>query len=281
VNIKKILTHCFLLIVFFASAQGYNRSREGKSQDICLYGGLSYYIGDLNQLGHFRYLDFAGGLGYRFNLDPRFALRGNIWLGKLRASDADDSSPVQRNRNLSFQSWIGEVSVQAEFNFLPFKIGTQDLFAPYIFLGVGAFRFNPYTTVGGRDYDLRPLSTEGQGTTYAPGVSRYSLTQFTIPFGLGFKWSVAKHLGIGVEWGMRKTFTDYIDDVSTTYPEPTALNSVIAMQLSNPTLNSDPTIDYAGRQRGDSKSTDWYNYTGVVISITLPQREPNCTGVGK
>ena len=136
-------------------------------------------------------------------------------------------------------------------------------------------------TVGGAEYDLRALSTEGQGTAAAPGVSRYSLTQIAIPFGLGFKWSIAKHVGIGVEWGMRKTFTDYIDDVSTTYPEATALNSVVAMNLSNPTTNSDPTIDYAGRQRGDSKSSDWYNYTGVVISITLPKREPPCTGVGK
>lgn len=262
-------------------AQGRYKARDTHSKEIIAFAGMAYYIGDLNQTGHFKYQDIAGGLGFRYNLNARFALRATAFIGKVHASDEKSTSFVQRQRNLSFESWIQEVSAQTEFNFLPFQIGTTDMFSPYIFLGIGGFHFNPKAVIGSDKFELRTLSTEGQGTAAKPGSKRYLLTGVTIPFGLGFRWSLGKHIGLGVEWGIRKTFTDYIDDVSTTYPDATALNDPMAITLSDRSLNKDPNISNIGRQRGDSKSTDWYSFTGIILSITLPEKEPGCTGVSK
>ncbi|MBI2272035.1 MAG: hypothetical protein HYU69_16975 [Bacteroidetes bacterium] len=276
----------FCLLFFYISfqglnAQGFTKKRDSGSKELCLYGGMAYYIGDLNQTGHFMYQDPAGGLGFRYNINSRFALRANAWVGKVHASDANSNSAVQRQRNLSFESLIIEGSGQAEFNFYPFKIGTDEFFSPYIFIGIGGFHFNPQAKIGSDKYDLRQLSTEGQGTAAKPGSKRYKLTQVIIPFGLGFRWSIGRHVGIGFEWGMRKAFTDYIDDVSTTYPDAAALNSPEAIVLSDRTLNKDPNISNIGRQRGDSKNQDWYSFTGIILSFTLPQKEAPCAGVQK
>lgn len=279
-----------ILIIFFlffgisfqrVYAQGFTKKRDSGSKELCLFGGMAYYIGDLNQTGHFMYQDPAGGLGFRYNINSRFALRANAWVGKVHASDGNSNSAVQRQRNLSFESLIIEGSAQAEFNFYPFKIGTDEFFSPYIFIGAGGFHFNPQAKIGSDKYDLRQLSTEGQGTAAKPGSKRYKLTQLTMPFGLGFRWSIGRHVGIGFEWGMRKTFTDYIDDVSTTYPDAVALNSPEAIILSDRTLNKDPNISNIGRQRGDSKNQDWYSFTGIILSFTLPQKEAPCAGVQK
>lgn len=270
----------FAILGLRTQAQGYLKDRNSHSKEICLFGGMSYYIGDLNQTGHYyKYQDPAGGLGFRLNINQRFAFRIQGWVGKVHADDADASSPVQRARNLRFESVIIEGSAQVEFNFLPFKVGSDDFFSPYIFAGIGGFHFNPQGKIGSETYNLQQLSTEGQGTLAKPGSKRYGLTSACIPFGLGFKWSIGRYVGIGIETGIRKTFTDYIDDVSTTYPDPVALNSAQAVLLSDQTLNKDIKVNNAGRQRGDSKTTDWYSFTGVVLSITLPRKEQPCLGV--
>ncbi|MCC6690159.1 MAG: hypothetical protein IT235_01375 [Bacteroidia bacterium] len=284
IQFMRLLAGIFFLSLFVshsALAQGRTPQQNQHSKEICLVGGMAYYIGDLNQTGHFMYQDPAGGLGFRYNFNQRFAFRLNGWIGKVHAADANSSSAVQRQRNLSFQSLVEEASGQLEFNFLPFMIGSDDFFTPYIFAGMGVFHFNPQAKIGSDTYDLRPLSTEGLGTAARPGTKRYNLTGVTIPFGLGFRWALGRHFGIGVEWGIRKTFTDYIDDVSTTYPDPTALNSAQAISLSDRTLNKDPNISNIGRQRGDSKTTDWYSFTGLVLSFVLPEKHVPCLGVPK
>jgi len=278
----------FYILIFFLSffvnralAQGINNDRNAHNKEICIFGGISYYIGDLNQTGYFMYQDPAAGLGYRYNFNKRFALRANAWMGKLHATDANSGSAIDRQRNLSFHTLIEEANMQIEFNFLPLKGGTDDFFSPYIFAGIGIFHFNPQAEYNGQTYDLRNLSTEGQGTAANPGSKRYNLTQACIPFGMGFKWALGKYFGIALESGMRKTFTDYLDDVSTVYPDPAALNSPAAVALADPSLNKDPKISNVERQRGNSKSKDWYNFTGIVISITLPRKDLPCLGVQK
>ena len=261
--------------------QGKYNDHEAPGSELCIYTGFSFYIGDLNPTGYLRYQDPAAGFGYRYNFNKRFSFRISGMIDKIHANDADSPDPVQRDRNLSFYSWIQELSGQFEFNFLPFRIGSTDMFCPYIFLGMGGFHFNPRAKMNGHYYDLQPLSTEGEGTAAYPGTKRYSLQSACIPFGMGFKWSVGKYLGIGFESGMRKTYTDYLDDVSGVYPDPTKLPSDLSRAFSNRSLSFNPKFNYTGRQRGNSATNDWYNYTGIVISIKLPQKPPKCTGVGK
>jgi hypothetical protein len=129
---------------------------------------------------------------------------------------------------------------------------------------------------------LHGLSTEGQKTTLNPGQKQYKLYQPTIPFGLGFKLSVSKMITIGFEWGPRKTFTDYLDDVSGKYVDPVLLareKGAIAALMSNRTKNA---VDYAsntGKLRGNPATKDWYIFYGFVISFKLPEKPKECKGI--
>ncbi len=275
-----ILFVCFLSVSLpSVYAQVSAPDRDSQSNELILLGGISFYIGDLNQTGYLKYQDPAGGIGFRHNFNKRFSFRAAGLLANVHAGDADSDDPVQRERNLSFKSIIIEGSAQMEFNFLPFKLGTDYFFCPYIFLGLGGFHFNPKAELNGVWYNLQPLSTEGEGTAFNPGSSRYPLNSICIPFGFGFKWALNKYIGIGIESGMRKTFTDYLDDVSGVYPDPADLNSAAAIALSDRSLNKDPKVSDVGRQRGIATTTDWYNFTGIVISIQLPKRNLPCLGV--
>jgi hypothetical protein len=86
---------------------------------------------------------------------------------------------------------------------------------------------------------------------------------YSIPFGLGVKFSLAKRLGLQVYWEMHKTFTDYLDDVSTTYYlDGSAISPKdIDGMMSDPTRNHDP-----GMQRGNSRNQDWYSLFGVSFT---------------
>ena len=133
--------------------------------------------------------------------------------------------------------------------------------------------FNPRGKYEGDWYSLRPLSTEGQGLIETR--KEYSLVQLVIPFGVGFKYAINKDLSVGIEYGIRKTFTDYIDDVSKTYFDPVYLGGEkgpMAPLLANPTNYSLPLelgnplkVTAPGQQRGDP--TDLDSYMLAVISF--------------
>jgi hypothetical protein len=245
-----------------------------------LLGG-SYYIGDLNPKKHFLGTQPALGVIYRYNLNTRFAWKSNFYAGRLQNSDA--LSKADEKRNLSFRSYIAEVSTQIEFNFFDYMTGdVKKPFSPYIFGGISIFKFNPQAEYDGKWYDLQPLSTEGQGTTEFPDRHPYSTIAFAIPFGMGLKLAIVQKFCFGLEWGIRKTFTDYIDDVSKTYPDPLILKSEvsdIAAILSDraiKTFNSSNT----GLQRGNSKNNDWYSFAGIFFTYKIP-RPTSCPAFKK
>ena len=107
-----------------------------------------------------------------------------------------------------------------EFNFLPYQIANnRTKFAPFIFGGLSVYRFNPQAELGDDWYNLQPLGTEGQGTTAYPDREKYKRLKVAIPFGGGFKFKLSRRFGMTVEAGARRLFTDYFDDVSTTYAD--------------------------------------------------------------
>jgi len=270
---KKLLIG--LLSFFLAyglNAQDFYRSEIG------VFLGGSYYVGDLNPSKHFLKTKFAGGLVYRYNITPRWALKVNALLGGLEASDAVSKANVERN--LSFKSYIFEFSPQIEFNFLQYITGDKKHFiSPYIFVGVSLFNFNPKAELDGTWYPLQSLGTEGQGTTIPDTKKPYDLTTVAIPFGLGLKISPHKSISLGLEWGIRKTFTDYIDDVSTVYVlDPTTLeaeNGAVAYSLADRSLTGTPN-DHKGLARGNSKTKDWYVFTGVTVAFRIKPKHQRC-----
>lgn len=230
--------------------------------------GGSYYIGDLNQYHHFRNSKLAFGVLYRYNINPRVALRANVTFGSVEGYDSDARNAVLKNRNLSFSSEIYEVATGVEFNYFPFQIGHPRYKASaYLLAEIGIFQMNPTTTVNGEVIELQSLGTEGQGTSLSSeGV--YTKTQLCVPLGVGFKVSLGKKVSLGLEYGIRKTFTDYLDDVhSSRYVNPddlAAINGPLAATLSNRSLDGSR---YG--KRGNPTTKDWYAFFGGMITFRL------------
>lgn len=244
------------------------------NQEIGILTGAGYYFGDLNRV-HLNDIRAAGGITLRQNFDRRFSFKSSILYTNIYADDRDSKDQVNLNRNLHFRSNIIEISGQVEFNFLPYETGNSLYpFSPFVFTGISIFNYNPQAEASdGQWYDLQPLGTEGQETTLRPYLKKYSLTQFSIPFGGGIKVSVNKNFNLILEYGIRKTFTDYIDDVSTTYAGiPTEFNN-LAIELSDRSLDGPKQ---AGEERGISTNNDWYSFTGITFSFKIKNNSKGC-----
>ena len=270
-----------VFVLFLGSCMLVNAAFAQKSSEIGLFLGCSFYLGDLNPNGFFnQFTRFAGGGIYRYNFNNRVAARVNLLFGTVTADDAQSPSASQRQRNLNFKSPIDELSVQMEFNFLEYEIGNpKHSFSPYIFAGAGVFKMNPKGNAGAGWVALQPLGTEGQGTP-ANHTAPYHLIQPCIPFGLGIKTSFSKGVCLSIEWGMRKTFTGYIDDVNKTYVDPSVLmeyrgvNGPMSVAFADRSLSADKAAD-AGTQRGNGKD-DWYSFAGIILSIRINGHHQKC-----
>lgn len=239
-------------------------------------GGMNY-IGDLNDQTVFDKPCLGIGGFYRLNFNDRWSLRVDIDYGHV-----ENNSDYIERRNLSFRSYIFEGSIRAEFNFFPYKVAEEIfpfVWTPYIFGGVGFFAFNPkaYLTnpITGESawHELQPLATEGQGTNLNPDSKPYTLKQINFPFGVGIKYNPSKSFTISVEYGFRKTLTDYIDDVSTDYVDNNALSTLMGQEaawLADRSGEVEPGyVNPAGMQRGDDSLDDWYAYFNVSVSVSF------------
>lgn len=253
---------------------------QAQVSELGITGGLTYYIGDLNTK-HYYNAKPAFGLVYRYNFNERYAFRLQGLYSRLEAFDSDSPDPNAQYRNLSFTTSLVEVGGQLEINFFPYRAGKEKKsWTPFIFLGAAYFRVNPQADLNGVRFDLAPLGTEGQGTS-AGANEPYALDNLAYPFGAGLKFNL-KRVDIQLEWGLRKTKTDYIDDVSGLYVDNTLLefeNGDLSAALADRTgaeegpNGEDPN---AGSARGDGKTTDWYQYTGLSITILLGPKFTEC-----
>ena len=223
----------------------------------------------------------AGGLTYRVNFDRRFSFKSSALYINIYADDANSSDPIKKNRNLHFKSDIIELSGQVEFNFLPYETGNSLYnWSPFVFLGIATYSHNPKAEAlsDGQWYDLQNLGTEGQGTTSEPERDKYALTQLSMPFGGGVKIGVSPNFNIIFEYGLRKTTTDYLDDVSTTYVYdkgkwPTEM-SLLAQELSDRNLSGSLMQD--GMARGDDTNNDWYSVSAITLSFKIKGDKKGC-----
>lgn len=257
---RKIVVFICLLAILPSISSGQ------RSGDLGVMGGVTYYIGDLNPAIPFRMVKPAYGALYRQNFNSRVALRVHGLRGEVLADDAIIG--YNSSRNLNFSSKITEAGAQLEVNFFEYFIGSKKhRITPYLFGGFNVFFFKPYGVVNGAKVELQPLRTEGQGTVY-PDRDPYKLYAFAVPFGLGVKFSINKLFGVGAEWGMRKTTTDYLDDVSKTYYlDQAGIDPATASLVG---LASDPTLLHnKGMQRGNSRDKDWYSFAGVHLTVKI------------
>ena len=271
---NRLLVGLCLLVSLPLMAQ--QRDFIGRTELLFCGGGMNY-IGDLNNQSVFGRVHAAYGFGMRCHLDNRWALTGRVNKGEISGGDPD----WIELRNLSFRSEIFEVSVVGEFSFWPYGQGSIDhQWTPYIFGGLGLFHFNPmaHYAVGNGDevwVELQPLHTEGQGTVQYPDRKPYTLTHLCMPFGIGFRWRLGKTFSLSAEYGFRKTWTDYIDDVSTTYVGADLLtesspDGALAAILADRSFEvRDGYVNAVGIKRGDDSLDDMYSYFHISLGVSL------------
>ncbi len=249
---KKLL---FLICLFpvFLQAQNFHLSFRG---------GLANYQGDLQKKAFtFQQSKFTGSIGARYDLTEHLLARTHLSFGMLRAADAKSKSASLQSRNLSFQTNLFEWELGAQYNIfnLNYKWWT-----PYVFAGGALYRIKPFTADNnGTKVFLQPLSTEGQGIL--PGRKTYKSTQFSIPFGIGAEYLLTEDLRVGLELGYRKTFTDYIDDVSTSYVDQATLLAARGQTAVDMAYRGSGTYPAGGSLRGSEKNKDAYYFVQLTI----------------
>ena len=239
--------------------------------------GAGHYFGDLNTRAHLNRPKIAATAFFRKNLGNYIALRVGASFAQLGYSDIyNDHNEYMKARNLSFNSNVWELALQGDFNFFRFMPGEPGYnFTPYVTFGIGVFNYDPFAMLAGQKYFLRPLNTEGQGSSLYPDRKPYGSMAFSIPLGFGFKYCINENINVGFELVHRVTGTDYLDDVSTTYVDPSVFPPLPdgspspAYLLHDRSYELGEPIGIVGRQRGVSTQKDQF-ITGIFyISFNL------------
>ena len=305
---------CFSL-VFDSNAQGFN----ARNKYWAIGGALNAmnYVGELDPGPSFispgiKFTRYNFGIDVMRRISPRMFIRGTFSMGRIKGDDAENSKFTftggdiyRKTRNLSFASQIYELKADVVIDLIEHrgKYQKRPDFVPFMFVGLAYFHHNPTAELNGQKYDLRDMSTEGQGTGLDNASKKYSLHQVALPIGLGIRYKLSKQLDLSFEMGWRFTMTDYLDDVGGKYVDKNGLNSVkgfdavslsdrtpeilgdenyLPIILSNGTyseivngqiVTSVNAFGRSGDQRGDTKGRrDAYIITGVHLVYIIPSK---------
>ena len=300
-NKKLHITYIILLSTIFVQnivAQNFARANDWKKyrKEVIIQAGIAEFLGDLGGLDkigtHNSPVDLeivltrpAISLAYRYKFAKNFNVHTSFNYLLVAGDDKLTKEPFRNNRNLNFKSNIFELATRAEFSFFSNKVGHRYGIKKTLsrrkksrswewigFVGIGAFYFNPKgLNSSGQYVKLRPLHTEGQGLPGGP--KQYSNIAISIPMGVAFRMILNKQWCVGLELNYRKTFTDYIDDVSTVYYDNATLSAnygPVSAQMADPNIGTIPGAtlpagDGLGAQRGNSKDMD--AYMGLQITV--------------
>lgn len=253
--------------------------------------GTSHYIGDLSdEKLNFSNTYFAASLFGRYNFSNKVAIKGMVAYGRISGDDKQSSRVLSNLRNLNFYTDIYEFSLHFEYNLL--KNDLRNLhsrpFIPYIFGGVGVFKFNPKTELAGTIYELQPLKTEGQGSTVYNDKKQYNLTEIAFPFGIGFRTRISDAFYVGFETGVRFTTTNYLDDVGGNYADNNivransgeigALLADRSWEVNGVGINGPRSFPDDEDLRSDKKTfqNDLYIITGVTLTYIIRSKGQAC-----
>lgn len=272
---KTVVKKALFFFILLASFSSGLMAQEGFEAGGWL--ATANYFGDLNTNMRLKRLGPAAGLGVRYNFNERICTKLSANIGQVQAYDSDSPNLYERARNLHFRSIVADAGLQLEFNFLPYIHGSKDQgWTPYLFAGLGVSYFNPKAELNGQWYELRTFGTEGQ----FKGEEYYTVSGGWV-YGAGLKVDLSYEWSLNIDISARRLFTDYLDDVSTTYPDAgdvEDLRGEFASQFidrspelykKDPSFFTRNNLEYPigeqGRQRGNSRNNDTYVYFGVGL----------------
>lgn len=202
-----------------------------------IHFGGSYYVGDVNPTRHFYNVKTSQGLTFRYNLNVRLAARLNLINTTITGNDADFSNDFQKQRDYEFATQLNDFTAQIEFNFFPSWYEGQD-----------NLRFTTYSAIG-------------LGVLYMQNGEPSSIMP-VLPVGLGGKMHISKHLSANIEWGMRFTYSDFLD------------------KLANPYKQDAGQLTSRARQVTFAKNHDVYSIFGLMLTYRIFNQKHICPAYG-
>jgi opacity protein-like surface antigen len=182
--LKRLLPGMFVLIIVSTGTVLAQRNAN-----IGIFAGTAYYLGDINPNRHFYRPSLSLGAIYRYNLNTRYAIRGNAYYTNLSGSDLDFPETLHPDRPFSpaaFNTSLIDLALQVEYNFLPFTPN------------VGKWAYTPYIATGISGALI--LSSDVAASNF-----------LSFPFSAGLKVNLTSRISAGAEWSFRKTFSDTLD----------------------------------------------------------------------
>lgn len=302
-NLRSSVWKCCVvtLLFFYSYLISFGQNSESSSYtEIGITIGPSNFLGDLGgRMGRgttfikdnniqLTKLMVGGFVAYHPN--EFLAIRLAAGIGTLEGDDAiikekGGLEEARKIRNSNFRSKLVEGLLMAEIYptvFLEYE--PSDVFhkiRPYVTIGLGIFNFKPQGTdpLNGQWVNLNTLHTEGQGFPEYPDRPDYKLTQVNIPMGVGIKYFLSENVNLSFEIIHRKTFTDYIDDVSTSYVDPALFytylplpQAQLAERMANKTgtlVSGTNTVFVAGDKRGTPTNNDAYYSAQFKLGFRL------------
>jgi hypothetical protein len=229
-----------LFIVFLIGFMVFEAHGQ-QSVDVGFFGGAGTYFGDMTKTEWQKSINPAYGAFMRFNFNPRYSLRFNVLNGNIGATGEFES------QSWDFKKNVLDISLQFEFNFFKYIVGEKETpYSTYIFAGVGMQTYN-------YEMDVTKLSTMVDPTYFNIATLSGSVITPTIPFGLGFKFNLSKRIGLGIEAGLRKTFSDKLDNLDDPFRHQVTDGTVVTQ------------VNYTDQYHNN----DWTAYTGIHLVYKL------------
>jgi len=204
------------------------------SVDIGVFGGAGTYLGDMTKVDFQKSINPAYGGFVRFNFNPRYALRFNVINGTIGAEGEFDfklPNPNTIGNSWNFNKNVLDISMNFEWNYLKYIVGDKEThWSTFIYGGIGiqTYAYN-YGDIEGSE--ITPI----------------------IPFGLGVKYNLSKRWGIGLEGGLRKTFSDKLDNLD----DP--------LSYMDESVTPSVQIKYTDQFHNN----DWTSYLGIHLVYKL------------
>lgn len=223
ISLIHVMVSVMAALLFPASV----KAQEDYRFDIGAGFGISGYLGDANTANLWQNPGWDGEIFLRYIANPRWGFKTNFYVGGLSGDSSQMTNVFPSGETYKFTNTFYELGEMAEFHFFPYGMGES-----YRKLK----RFTPYIT-GGLSVTMWSVG----GKTSAG---------FTLPFGIGAKFKLSKRWNLGLEFLMKKVFTDNFD--GSQLDDPLAIKSSFM------------------------KNTDWYSTLTLTISYEFSKRCEVC-----
>ncbi len=265
------------LVLLFATCLT-STARSQYNWDVGIHIGGANYLGEMGgkerprrdfiwdmKLSQTRW---AFGFFARRKINRLLSINAGLLYLRIQGADALSKNGPRVGRNLNFRNDMFELYVRPEITiFQDNDLGGRGRyhtdFRLFGYVGAALYYSNPQGQINrtGEFFSLRPLQTEGV---------HYSAFGFAVPVGIGFHFTIHRRHRIGWDFGWRTTFSDYLDDASTVYKNPSTFTDPTTVQLANqrPFLNG----TYDPQSHGETIM----NADGDLVRI--PNRDQYLTG---